>query len=99
MIDVLLEEGQPVRAGQVLAHLDDTQARASLNLAEAQLAAARKSMAEDQAKLAQAEVSSWLSGIASEKRFAGGSPAFVVDVLVSRMPPAAVGSSGHAHSL
>jgi len=56
VLDVLIEEGHPVKAGQILAHLDDTQARASLNLADAQLAAAQKGMAEDQAKLAQAEV-------------------------------------------
>ena len=56
VLDVLIEEGHPVKQGQVLAHLDDTQARASLNLAEAQLAAAQKSMAEDQAKLSQAEI-------------------------------------------
>ena len=56
VLDVLIEEGRPVKAGQVLAHLDDTQPRASLNLAEAQLAAAQKGMAEDQAKLAQAEI-------------------------------------------
>jgi len=56
VVDVLIEEGHPVKAGQILAHLDDTQARATLNLAEAQLGAAMKSMAEDQAKLAQAEV-------------------------------------------
>jgi RND family efflux transporter MFP subunit len=56
VLDVLLEEGQPVKAGQIVAHLDDTQPRASLNLAEAQLASAQKGMAEDQAKLAQAEV-------------------------------------------
>ena len=56
VLDVLIEEGHPVKQGQVLAHLDDTQARASLNLAEAQLAAAQKGMAEDQAKLAQAEI-------------------------------------------
>jgi len=56
VLDVLIEEGHPVKAGQILAHLDDTQARASLNLADAQLAAAQKGMAEDQAKLAQAEI-------------------------------------------
>jgi RND family efflux transporter MFP subunit len=55
VMDVLIEEGHPVKAGQVLAHLDDTQARASLALADAQLAASKKSMAEDEAKLAQAE--------------------------------------------
>ena len=56
VLDVLIEEGRHVTAGQVVAHLDDTQARATLNLAEAQLAAAQKAMAEDQAKLTQAEV-------------------------------------------
>jgi len=57
VMDVLIEEGHPVKAGQVVAHLDDTQARAALALAEAQLAASKKGMAEDQAKLAQAELS------------------------------------------
>lgn len=56
VMDVLIEEGHPVRAGQVVAHLDDSQARAALNLAEAQLAASKKSMAEDEAKLAQEEL-------------------------------------------
>ena len=56
VMDVLIEEGHPVKAGQVLAHLDDSQARAALNLAEAQLAASQKSMAEDQAKLTQLEL-------------------------------------------
>src|ERR1051326_6095149 len=55
-MDVLIEEGHPVKAGQILAHLDDSQARAALNLAEAQLAASKKSMAEDEAKLAQEEL-------------------------------------------
>ena len=56
VMDVLIEEGHAVKAGQVLAHLDDTQARAAFALAEAQLAAAQKGMAEDEAKLAQAEL-------------------------------------------
>src|SRR6185436_9144555 len=56
VLDVLIEEGHPVKAGQILAHLDDSQPRASLALAEAQLAAAHKSLAEDQAKLEQAEL-------------------------------------------
>jgi RND family efflux transporter MFP subunit len=56
VIDVLIEEGHPVKAGQILAHLDDTQARAALALAEAQLAAARKGVAEDEAKLTQADL-------------------------------------------
>jgi HlyD family secretion protein len=56
VIDVLVEEGHPVKEGQVLAHLDDTQARAGLGYAEAQVAAAKKSFAEDQARLQQAEL-------------------------------------------
>jgi RND family efflux transporter MFP subunit len=56
VMDVLIEEGHPVKAGQVVAHLDDTQARATLNLAEAQLAAAKKSYAEDEAKLVQEQL-------------------------------------------
>lgn len=56
VVDVLIEEGHPVKEGQILAHLDDSQARAGLNLAESQLAAAQKGMAEDEAKLAQAEL-------------------------------------------
>ena len=56
VMDVLIEEGQPVKAGQVLAHLDDTQPRAALAFAEAQLASSRKNFAEDQARLRQAEL-------------------------------------------
>lgn len=56
VVDVLVEEGHPVKQGQVLAHLDDTQARAVLQYAEAQLAASHKSFAEDQARLTQAEL-------------------------------------------
>ena len=56
VVDVLIEEGHPVKEGQILAHLDDSQPRAALALAEAQLASARKSAAEDQARLQQAEL-------------------------------------------
>ncbi|HTI37878.1 MAG TPA: efflux RND transporter periplasmic adaptor subunit [Vicinamibacterales bacterium] len=56
VIDVLVEEGHPVRQGQILAHLDDTQVRAALNFAEAQLASSRKAAAEDEARLKQAEL-------------------------------------------
>jgi RND family efflux transporter MFP subunit len=54
--EILIEEGQPVREGQILAYLDDTQPRATLALAEAQLAASRKAAAEDEARLQQAEI-------------------------------------------
>jgi HlyD family secretion protein len=53
---ILIEEGTSVREGQVLARLDDSQARAQLNYAEAQLAAARKSATQDQARLHEAEL-------------------------------------------
>lgn len=56
VLDVLIEEGQPVKAGQILAHLDDSQPRAALAFAEAQLASSRKNFAEDQARLRQAEL-------------------------------------------
>jgi RND family efflux transporter MFP subunit len=56
VVDILIEEGQPVKAGQILAHLDDTQPRAALAFAEAQLASSRKNFAEDQARLRQAEL-------------------------------------------
>jgi RND family efflux transporter MFP subunit len=55
ILDVLVEEGTRVEAGQVLAHLDSSNTEASLHLAEAQLAAARQSLAETDANLALAE--------------------------------------------
>ncbi len=56
VIEVFVEEGHAVREGQVLAELDPTQANAALAYAQALLAAARKSMAEDGAKLHEAEL-------------------------------------------
>jgi RND family efflux transporter MFP subunit len=56
VLDVLIEEGHPVKAGQIVAHLDDTQARAALNLADAQFAASKKGYAEDEAKLVQEQL-------------------------------------------
>ena len=53
--EVLIEEGMRVRAGAVLARLDDTEARAGLGLAQAQLVAARSQLAEVRAQLEQAE--------------------------------------------
>src|SRR6266850_2619304 len=53
--DVLIEEGQSVHEGDVLARLEDTDAKAQLALARAQLAAARSQLAELRAQLAQAE--------------------------------------------
>jgi RND family efflux transporter MFP subunit len=53
--EVLIEEGQRVEEGAVLARLDDTEARAQLALAQAQLVAARSQLAEVRAQLQQAE--------------------------------------------
>ena len=53
--EVLIEEGQRVEEGAVLARLDDTEARAQLALAQAQLVAARSQLAEVHAQLEQAE--------------------------------------------
>jgi RND family efflux transporter MFP subunit len=53
--EVLIEEGQQVKEGAVLARLDDTEARAQLTLARAQLAQARSQEGEIRAMLAQAE--------------------------------------------
>jgi RND family efflux transporter MFP subunit len=56
VVDVFIEEGQAVRKGQVLARLDDSQIRAALNVARAQLEAARRGAAEDEALLSEAQL-------------------------------------------
>lgn len=56
VVDVFIEEGQAVRKGQVLARLDDSQIRASLNVARAQREAARRGAAEDEARLSEAQL-------------------------------------------
>ncbi len=56
ILEVFVEEGNAVRKGQVLAKLDDSQARAALTVAEAQLETARRGAAEDQARLREAEL-------------------------------------------
>jgi RND family efflux transporter MFP subunit len=53
--EVLIEEGQQVKEGDLLARLDDTEARAQLSLSQAQLTAARSQLAEVRALLVQAE--------------------------------------------
>jgi RND family efflux transporter MFP subunit len=55
VMEVFLEEGQTVSKGQVLARLDDSQVRAALAVAEAQLGSARGAAAEDEARLREAE--------------------------------------------
>src|SRR5580700_4996759 len=50
---VLIEEGDHVKAGQVMGRLDDTAQRAALAQAQAQLHAAQALLAQDEAQLAQ----------------------------------------------
>ena len=54
VVEVLVEEGMAVDEGQVLARLDDTTARAALRLAQANLEAARRAVAETRVRLKQA---------------------------------------------
>ena len=56
VVDVLVEEGMKVEKGQILARLDDSQARQVLALAEAQLEATRRSMVETEAQLREAKI-------------------------------------------
>ncbi len=53
--EVLIEEGMKVQEGQVLAHLDDTNVRASLRLAEAQLDSATNALAETRVRIREAD--------------------------------------------
>jgi RND family efflux transporter MFP subunit len=55
VLEVFVEEGKAVKKGQVLARLDDSQMRAGLNVATAQLTAAKSAAAEDEARLREAE--------------------------------------------
>jgi RND family efflux transporter MFP subunit len=54
VIEVLVEEGMAVKAGQVLARLDDTTPRRYLELAEAELSASRRTAAETEVRLKEA---------------------------------------------
>lgn len=55
VVEVLIEEGMKVEGGQVLARLDDTNVKASLHLAEAELAVARAVLGETRARIEEAE--------------------------------------------
>lgn len=55
VMEVLIEEGQRVKAGQVLARIDDSNTRAQLALSQSQLDAARASLTEVKVQLAEAE--------------------------------------------
>lgn len=56
VIEVLVEEGMKVKEGQMLARLDDTNVKASLRLAEAQLDSAKSALEETRARLHQADL-------------------------------------------
>jgi RND family efflux transporter MFP subunit len=56
VIEVNVEEGMAVKEGQVLARLDDANARAALRLAEAQAEAARRAVAESEVRLDEARL-------------------------------------------
>jgi RND family efflux transporter MFP subunit len=55
MIELNIEEGDRVKAGQVIARLDDTNIRASLNASRAQLEFAKAGLNETQVNLANAQ--------------------------------------------
>ena len=66
--EVLIEEGQRVEAGQVLATLDPIDADAQRALAEAQLAASQSQIAQVEAQLVEAEASARrLSSLVKDK--------------------------------
>jgi RND family efflux transporter MFP subunit len=54
LAEVLIEEGESVELGQVLARLDDTDARAKLEVVRARLEAARAQLGQTEAQLEQA---------------------------------------------
>src|SRR5207249_6502192 len=55
VIDVLVEEGMKVQAGQILARLDDSNVAISFHLAEAQLQSASNALAETRVRIKEAE--------------------------------------------
>jgi len=56
VLEVLIEEGMEVEEDQVMARLDDSNARVSLGLAEAELGAARTALVETEVRRDEAEV-------------------------------------------
>jgi RND family efflux transporter MFP subunit len=55
VVEVLIEEGMKVKEGQILAHIDDTNIKASLLLSEAQLKSAQAALAETRVRIKEAE--------------------------------------------
>jgi RND family efflux transporter MFP subunit len=56
LIEVNVEEGMAVRQGQILARLDDAALRATLALADAQVAAAHRGIRENEVRLHEAQL-------------------------------------------
>jgi HlyD family secretion protein len=56
VVEVNVEEGMAIKAGQVLARLDDAQYKAALALAEAQAEAARRNLRENEVRLTEAKL-------------------------------------------
>jgi RND family efflux transporter MFP subunit len=56
VLQVYVDEGKEVKKGQILARLDDSQIRAALEVARAQLGASQRSAAEDEARLREAQL-------------------------------------------
>ena len=55
VVEILIEEGMKVKEGQVVARLDDTNVKTSLDVAQAQLESAKTAVDETRAPLKQAE--------------------------------------------
>ena len=55
VVELLIEEGMKVKEGQVLARLDDTNVKASLELAQAQLVSATNALAETRVRIREAD--------------------------------------------
>jgi HlyD family secretion protein len=55
VVELLIEEGKKVQEGEILARLDDTNVKTSLNLAQAQLVSARNALAETRVRIREAE--------------------------------------------
>lgn len=56
LVEVAIEEGMAVTDGQVLARLDDSNAKRALELADARLAAAKSALTETEVRLHEAEL-------------------------------------------
>jgi RND family efflux transporter MFP subunit len=68
VVEVLIEEGMKVKEGQVLARLDDSNIKTSLDVAQAQLDSTRLSLEETRAQLKQANLEfTRVSGLAKQK--------------------------------